>query len=82
MKIGNKKLDRPYGIAIDTSDMVYVSEEGNSRVSVFTSEGQFVTQFGRNGEGPGCFQSPRGLAVDNSGVVYVCDMDNNCVQLF
>ena len=45
----------------------------NHRVSVFTSEGQFVTSFGRRGQGPGEFNYPCGITVDNSGVVYVCD---------
>ena len=61
---------------------VYVSEWGNHRVSVFTSEGQFVTSFGGLGEGPGQFVYPYGLAVDSSGVVYVCDGSNNRIQLF
>ena len=60
----------------------YVSDAGNHRVSVFTSEGQFVTSFGRKGVGPGEFKFPRGLAVDNNGVVDVCDSDNNRVQVF
>ena len=69
-------------MAIDSSDRVYVSECGSHRVSVFTSEGQFVTSFGSEGEGPGQFKYPTGLAVDSSGVVYVCDSSNNRVQLF
>ena len=75
-------LDGPYGIAIDSNDMVYVSECGNHRVSVFTSEGQFVTSFGRKGVGPGEFNSPRGLAVDENGILYVCDYCNGRVQVF
>jgi DNA-binding beta-propeller fold protein YncE len=62
------------GVAIDTSDMVYVSEEWNRRVSVFTSQGRFVTSFGH-----GKLVNSRGLAVDSSRVVYVC---NNGVQAF
>jgi tripartite motif-containing protein 2/3/tripartite motif-containing protein 71 len=49
---GRGELHYPVGIAIDASDMVYVSESGNHRVSVFTSEGQFVTSFGKEGRGP------------------------------
>jgi tripartite motif-containing protein 2/3/tripartite motif-containing protein 71 len=79
---GRGELDGPAVVALDTSDMVYVSEGDNQRVSVFTSDGQFVMAFGRMGEGPGEFKEPRGLAVDNSGVVYVCDIDNNRVQVF
>ena len=43
-------------------------------MSVFTSEGVFVTLFGSRGEGPGQFKEPCGIAVDNSGVAYVCDL--------
>ena len=78
---GRGELNGPCGIAIDTSGMVYVSEDGNDRVSVFTSDGQFLTSVGRRGTGPGEFISPYGLAVDN-GVVYVCDFINNRVQIF
>ena len=70
---------RPEGVAIDSNNMVYVSEYGHQCVSVFTSEGELVKSFG--GE-PGQFYGPFGIAVDNSGVVYVCDCDNNRVQIF
>ena len=78
------ELRAPEGVAIDSSDcdMVYVSEWGNNRVSVFTSEGVFVSSFGSPGERPGQFNYPGGVAVDNSGVVYVCDRNNNRVQIF
>ena len=62
--------------------MVYVCEGHNTRVSVFTSEGEFLTSFGSNGGQPGQFRFPRGVCVDNSGVVYVCDSINDCVQMF
>ena len=70
------------GVAIDSNGKIYVSDRGNECVSVFNSEGQFVTSFGRKGEGKGEFQSIGGLAVDHSGVVYVCDSGNRCVKLF
>ena len=79
---GRGQLYMPVGVAIDTSDVVYVSEHANHRVSVFTSGGQFVTSFGRWGEGSGQFDHPIGVAVDSSGVVYVCDRDNRRVHLF
>ena len=59
---GRGELAGPKGVTIDTScDMVYVSEWDNHRVSVFTSEGQFVTTFVLE-------EAPEGLAVDSSGV--------------
>ena len=67
---------------MDASDNVYVAEDGNNRVSVFTSDGQFVTSFGWKGAEEGEFDIPTGMTVDISGVLYVCDYRNNRVQLF
>ena len=64
-------------VALDGEDKLYVTEFGNDRVSVFTSDDQLVTSFGDYGEGLGEFSDPHGLAVDSNGVVYVCDESNN-----
>lgn len=93
-KTFGKELLYPNGVCIDTYNLVYVSEgrylrtrpgvheRDNHNVSVFTSEGQFVTSFGRRGEGQGEFKCPRGLAVNNKGVIYVCDHYNSRLQVF
>ena len=79
---GRGELISPVGVAIDTSCLVYVTEDGNGRVSVFTSEGQHVTSFGSRGGREGELDRPRGVVVDSSGIVYVCDHGNNRVVLF
>lgn len=60
--------------------MVYVSEGGH--ISVYTSEGQLETLFGRGGRDPGQFNGASGLAVDSSGALYVCDTFNYRIQVF
>ena len=77
---------QPYGIAIDSSDRVYISEY-YPRVSVLDSEGRHLTTIGSWGSGPGQFKAPRGVAVDRRGVVYVCEtnaetVSNGRIQLF
>ena len=62
--------------------MVYVIEQDNHRVSVFTCEGKFLTSFGTKGREPEQFNGPSGIAVDKSGVVYVADTSNHRIQLF
>ena len=62
------------------NDRVYVTEQRNHRVSVFTCEGHSL--FGRQGVGKGEFNKPAGIAVDDDGVLYVCDYGNHCIQLF
>ena len=51
---------------------VYVTNQNNNCVSVFTPQGQqkFVTSFGEHSS------PPRGIAVDDYGVVYVCYRDH------
>lgn len=77
-----EELACPFGIAVSSSDLVYVSYHARHCVSVYTSTGQLVTSFGKCGQGPGEFMKPYGLAVDDCGVVYVCDNSNNRVQCF
>jgi streptogramin lyase len=60
-------------IAVGPNGDVYVSDSGNNRVEVFTSQGRFVRQFGSFGLGNGQFASAFDVAVDTSGDVYVLD---------
>ena len=69
-------------ITIDAEDRIFVTEYGNHRVSVFTSQGGYLTSFGGHGSGPQQFKSPYGVTVDKSGMVYVCDYGNGCVNVF
>ena len=64
----------PVGIWLDGNGLAYVCDRSNSCISVFTSEGQLLTSFGK-------FVYLGGLAVD-SGMLYVCDINNCCVQLY
>ena len=70
------------GVAVDSTDNVYVLDAGNYRVLKFTAEGQLIAKWGREGSGPGEFDLPQGIAVDPSGFVYVADTDNHRIQKF
>lgn len=63
-------------IAVSRSGLVYVSDNGNARVQVFTGTGRFIRQFGGRGTGPGQFLYPFDIAVDPAGGVYVADDQN------
>ena len=66
---------------MDSDDLVYVGKWWSNRVSVFTSEGEFLKSFGSKGSKQGQFNGPCGIAVDG-GAVYVSDCRNNRVQVF
>jgi DNA-binding beta-propeller fold protein YncE len=74
------------GIAIDASDNVYVSEQGNNRVEEFDASGatvSFTRKWGSAGSGNSQFNNPQGIAIDPSNAnVYVADRDNGRIQEF
>uniref|UniRef100_A0A1X7SNH5 6-bladed beta-propeller n=1 Tax=Amphimedon queenslandica TaxID=400682 RepID=A0A1X7SNH5_AMPQE len=73
---GPGQLNWPTGIAIDAAvtGLVYVSERGNHRISVFTSDGAFVRKFGSEGRSIDQFYNPYGLAFDKDGLLHTCSI--------
>ena len=61
---------------------VYVADNGNHRVQVFSGTGVFLGQWGGLGTGPGQFAAVTGFAVDEQGAIYVVDSGLGCVQKF
>jgi DNA-binding beta-propeller fold protein YncE len=78
---GAGHFNSPYGITIDTSNNVYVTDY--RRVQKFDSSGTYITQWGSYGNGTGQFAYyPYGIAVDSLCNVYVTDTDNNRIEKF
>ena len=76
------QLGEPWGIDIDSSNMVYITDVGLFRIQKFTSDGSFVTKWGSEGPQDGQFKKPTGVAVDSSGKVFVADTLNYRIQVF
>src|SRR5215212_7476896 len=76
------RLSSPEGIAVDQEGNVYVADTANNRIQVFSSNGTFVSKWGKYGTGDGLFNSPTGIAIDQEGNVYVADTANNRIQVF
>ena len=77
---GVKRLSGPHSVCV-AGQYVYVTDEVLNNVSVFTTEGAYVTSFDDCGREEGCFNYPYGLCVDRDGFVYVADF-NDRVQVF
>jgi hypothetical protein len=64
---GEERLLRPEGIAVDpSSGNVYVADTVNNRIQVLSSNGTFISKWGRFGAVDGSFKSPTGIAIDPS----------------
>ena len=65
-----------YSVAVDSSDMIYVSDYRNHRVCVFSPEEKFLESFGSKGEAQGQFKQPRMVHVDENDLILVSDYEN------
>ncbi|OKH96168.1 RICIN domain-containing protein [Streptomyces uncialis] len=83
------QLNKPYGIAVDSSGTLYISEYGNHRVRKVTADGNIDTVVGNgtagfDGDGgpaaSGRLNSPFGIAVDCVDAVYIADHVNHRVR--
>ncbi len=76
------QLGAPAGMVLDASEDLYITEQGNNRVSKFTREGEFLMTFGSPGSDPGQFNKPWGITIDSDGSLYVADWNNHRIQKF
>ncbi|WP_329394580.1 RICIN domain-containing protein [Streptomyces melanogenes] len=83
------ELKGPYGVAVDTTGVLYVAEYNNNRVRKITTDGKISTIAGTgtkgfSGEcGPAVsaqLNNPREVAVDRMGAVYIADTGNHRVR--
>ncbi len=74
-------LSRPAGVAADSSGNIWVSDTGNNRILMFTSNGATCTQYG-NGSGTavGSFINPAGMVFDGSNNLWVVDANNSRIE--
>ena len=74
-------FSHPQYLAVDSEGNIYVTDLGNKRVQKFSSDGEFLTTWGKSGTLAGEFHYPSGIAVDEN-FVFVADRDLNKIQKF
>ena len=80
--IQGSKLDTFYDVALDTKDMVYVTNPDRGVVLKFTPEGKHLATIGSKGEQPHQFTCPLGICIDSNDIMYVTDSEKHVVMIF
>lgn len=76
------EFSKPAGVAVDPEGNLYVADTWNDRIQIFDADGNFISTFGKAGDGPGYFSRPKGVAIDSDGHVWVADGMQDRVQVF
>jgi DNA-binding beta-propeller fold protein YncE len=80
---GDDPFDRPSGICVDSDGNVYVTDTGNHRIQIFSSDGGFIRKWGRyeyvDGRHLG---SAKDIAVDSNDDNYVTYALHHIVKKF
>ena len=74
---GKGQFRNPAGQTIDRFGNVYVADQGNRRVQIFSPEGRYLAEFGRQ-----VLDDPVDVAVDNSFRAYVTDAAAGDIEVF
>jgi len=85
--LSNAKFDEPYGIAIDTNENIYVSNNNGHTIMILTA-GYAYTRAGSYGNSgfydasgvTSKFSNPRGIAVGPDNALYVADFGNHVIR--
>ncbi|HSZ14187.1 MAG TPA: RHS repeat-associated core domain-containing protein [Solirubrobacteraceae bacterium] len=80
---GEGQVRKPMSEAFDSSGNLWVVDNGNDRIQVFSATGTLLKKFGSEGTAGGQFLSPWGIAINAStGNVYVSDTTNDRIEEF
>ena len=82
LELGDGQFFSPRGITLDSAGNIYVADNGNDRIQILDSDGNFLSKFGTTGTGDGQFDDPYDVALDSVGNIYVLDNGNIRVQKF
>ena len=72
----------PTGMACDKSGNIYLSDELNHRINIFSDEGKPIKYWGKAGINKGELNGPSGIAFDSHDNLFVADHLNNRIQKF
>ncbi|XP_051174248.1 E3 ubiquitin-protein ligase TRIM71-like isoform X2 [Leptopilina boulardi] len=74
-------LCRPWGVACDKDNNIFVADRSNNRILVFRENGSIIRKIGSYGSGQEQFNRPAGITIDERRRIIVADKDNHRIQI-
>ncbi len=83
---GPDTFNQPSDVLVAPNGDIFVADghggKSNARIVKFSKDGKFIKTWGKQGSGPGEFDTPHNLAMDSNGRLFVADRGNSRIQIF
>jgi sugar lactone lactonase YvrE len=79
---GDGQFRQLFGVVVDSTGAVFVSDALSDRIQKFDAAGAFVAKWGTRGLKHGEFWRPQGMAIDHRQRLIVIDHGNHRGQMF
>ncbi|XP_070573651.1 tripartite motif-containing protein 3-like [Ptychodera flava] len=79
---GHTQFIYPYFVAVNSKDVIMVSDSENDCIKCFDAQFNFLYQYGHHGRGDSQLRFPYSIAVDGADHVYVCDLNNTRISIW
>ena len=82
---GRDTLNKPSDVLVARNRDIFVADGhsgGATRIVKFNSKGEYVTECGGRGNGPGQMAQPHALAMDSQGRLFLADRTNNRINIY
>ena len=79
---GDGQFTWAVAMAKDRQNRLHITDEFNHRVTTYTTDGEYVSHWGKPGANGGELNGPAGIAVDSSDNLFIVDQNNSRVQKF
>ena len=77
----NGQFNEHHGIDFDSTGHVYVVDTANSRIQIFTPDGNFIKEWDLKGAGNAQFIMPQDIAIDSQNNVYISDVGDAHLEI-
>jgi DNA-binding beta-propeller fold protein YncE len=83
---GPDTFRKPSAVLVVPDGSIFVADghdaDGNNRIVKFSTDGQYLKEWGATGAERGEFRDPHALAMDSQGRLFVADRGNSRIQIF
>jgi hypothetical protein len=76
------RFKTPTDIAVNSKNQTYIVDSALNCVRIFDSNGRFIRQIGRRGQGPGHMLTPMRIGIDANDTIWIFEFGNMRIQTF